>query len=291
MFADLHLHTRFSDGTNTPEELVAEACRHELAALALTDHDTVEGCAPTAVACSAAGIELLSGVELTAEHEDQELHLLGYGMDITNALLLAALAHFQEVRQERIREMVTRLNRFGVTLDAPAVFTLADCRAPGRPHVARALVEAGVCATVDEAFERFLKKHRPAWVPKFKISTADAIALVHQAGGAAVMAHPALNRLDEAIPELVELGLDGIECFHTKHAAATCAHYLRLAGQLGVLVTGGSDCHGLTKGKRLIGSVKLPYAYVEKLKARIAEIRSAAGQADAGQSSIVNRKS
>lgn len=291
MFADLHLHTRFSDGTNTPEELVAEACRHELAALALTDHDTVEGCAPTSVACAAAGIELLSGVELTAEHEDQELHLLGYGMDISNAKLLAELAHFQEVRQERIREMVARLNRFGVTLDAEAVFTLADCRAPGRPHVARALVEAGVCATVDEAFERFLKKHRPAWVPKFKISTADAIALVHQAGGAAVMAHPALNRLDEAIPELVELGLDGLECFHTKHAAATCEHYLRLAGQLGVLVTGGSDCHGLTKGKRLIGSVKLPYAYVEKLKARIAEIRSAAGQADAGQSSIVNRQS
>jgi predicted metal-dependent phosphoesterase TrpH len=128
-------------------------------------------------------------------------------------------------------------------------------------------------------------------VPKFKISTADAIALVHQAGGAAVMAHPALNRLDEAIPELVELGLDGLECFHTKHAAATCEHYRRLAGQLGVLVTGGSDCHGLTKGKRLIGSVKLPYAYVEKLKARIAEIRSVAGRADAGKSSIVNRQS
>ena len=291
MFADLHLHTRFSDGTNTPEELVAEACRHELAALALTDHDTVEGCAPTAVACAAASIEFLSGVELTAEHEDQELHLLGYGMDVANVKLLAELAHFQEVRQERIREMVTRLSRFGVTLDAEAVFTLADCRAPGRPHVARALVEAGVCGTVDEAFERFLKKHRPAWVPKFKISTADAIALVHQAGGAAVMAHPALNRLDEAIPELVELGLDGLECFHTKHAAATCEHYLRLAGQLGVLVTGGSDCHGLTKGKRLIGSVKLPYAYGEKLKARIAEIRSAASRADAGQSPIVNRQS
>jgi predicted metal-dependent phosphoesterase TrpH len=150
MFADLHLHTRFSDGTNTPEELVAEARRHELVALALTDHDTVEGCAPTAIACAAAGIEFLSGVELTAEHEDQELHLLGYGMDITNAPLLAALAHFQEVRQERIREMVARLNRFGVTLDPEAVFTLADCRAPGRPHVARALVEAGLGAEVQD---------------------------------------------------------------------------------------------------------------------------------------------
>jgi len=277
MFADLHLHTRFSDGTYTPEELITEARRHELAALALTDHDTVEGCVPVAAACAAAGIEFLSGTELTAEYDGQELHILGYGMDVANVPLLAALAQFQEVRQQRIREMVARLNRFGVELEAEAVFTLADCRAPGRPHVGRALVEAGVCATVDEAFERFLKKHRPAWVPKFKISAAEAIHLIHQAGGAAIMAHPALNRLDDAIPELVEYGIDGLECFHTKHAAATCEHYVRLAGQLGVLITGGSDCHGLTKGKRLIGSVKLPYVHVEKLKARIAEIRAKTG--------------
>jgi 3',5'-nucleoside bisphosphate phosphatase len=293
VFADLHLHTRFSDGTYTQEELIVEARRHELAALALTDHDTVEGCAPVAVLGAAAGIECLPGVELTAEQDDQELHILGYGMDIADAKLLAALAHFQTVRQERIREMVARLNRFGVELEAETVFMLADCRAPGRPHVGRALVEAGVCATVDEAFERFLKKHRPAWVPKFKISAADAIALLHQAGGAAVMAHPALNRLDDDIPELVEMGLDGIECFHTKHAAATAEHYVRLAEQLRVLVTGGSDCHGMTKGKRVIGTVKLPYARVEQLKARIAEIRSASapGPAAAGQSPIVNRPS
>lgn len=256
---------------------MAEAHRHGLTAVALTDHDTVEGCAPVSAAGAAVGIECLAGVELTAEHEDQELHILGYGMDITHAKLLAALAHFQAVRQERVREMVSRLHRFGVGLDAEAVLALADCRAPGRPHVARALVAAGVCGTVDEAFDRFLKKHRPAWVPKFKMSAADAITLLHDAGGAAVMAHPALNRLDDAIPDLMALGLDGIECYHTKHAPATAEYYVRLAEKLGGLITGGSDCHGMTKGKPLIGSMKLPYAHVEKLKARIGEIRARPG--------------
>ena len=122
---------------------------------------------------------------------------------------------------------------------------------------------------MDEAFERFLKKNRPAWVPKFKISALDAIGLIHQAGGLAVMAHPGLNRTDESIPELVAAGLDGIECFHTKHTTSTAEHYMRLAKVFGLAITGGSDCHGLSKGKPVIGTVKLPYEYVEQLKARL----------------------
>lgn len=273
MFADLHLHTRFSDGTYTPEELVAQARKHGLAALALTDHDTVEGCPPAAAACAAAGIEFLAGAELTSEQDGQELHVLGYGMDVDNAPLQTALAKFQQVRQQRIRDIVARLNQLNVPLDADAVFALANCRAPGRPHVARALVAAGVCASLDEAFERFLKKHRPAWVPKFKITAPEAIALIHQANGVAVIAHPALNRADPLIPGLVDAGLDGIECFHTKHPPAASRRYLDLAARLGVLVTGGSDCHGMSKGKPLIGTMRLPFEYFEKLKARIAERR------------------
>jgi predicted metal-dependent phosphoesterase TrpH len=163
--------------------------------------------------------------------------------------------------------MVARLNGLNVPLAAEAVFALANCRSPGRPHVARALVKAGLCGSLDEAFERFLKKNRPAWVPKKKMSALDGIELIHQAGGLAVMAHPGLNRTDEVIPGLVEAGLDGIECFHTKHSTGTSQHYLRIAEKYHLLVTGGSDCHGLSKGKPLIGTVKLPYTYVEKLKA------------------------
>src|SRR4029453_9500166 len=196
MFADLHLHTNFSDGTYTPEELVMHAQREGLDALALTDHDTVEGCARTAVACKEAGIEFIAGTELTAEVNGRELHLLGYFIDIENPKLLAQMAKFQTVRQNRIRKMVARLNKLGIPLAAESVFALGTCGSPGRPHVGRALVEGGFCASMDEAFDRFLKKYRPGWVPKFKISARGAIALIHQAGGLAVLAHPGLNHSD-----------------------------------------------------------------------------------------------
>lgn len=268
MFADLHLHTFYSDGTYSPEQLVYEAQRNGFGALALTDHDTVEGCAPTASACAGAGIEFISGTELTAEQDGNEIHILGYDVDIRNPTLLAEIGKFQQVRQDRIRQMVARLNELDVPLEVETVFALANCRAPGRPHVARALVSAGLCGSLDEAFERFLKRNRPAWVPKFKMSAAEAIALIHHAGGVAVMAHPGLNHADEVIPAMAAAGLDGIECFHTKHSTSTVEHYLELADRFGLLVTGGSDCHGLSKGKPLIGTIKLPYQHVEKLKAR-----------------------
>jgi predicted metal-dependent phosphoesterase TrpH len=277
MFADLHLHTSFSDGTYSPEELVANAQRHGLRALSLTDHDTVEGCGLTAGACEKVGIEFITGTELTAEQDGHEIHILGYFLDTSNDTLLSEIGKFQAVRQNRVREMVTRLNRLNVPLQVDAVFAIANCRSPGRPHVARALVQAGLCQDLDEAFERFLKKHRPAWVPKFKISAGDAIELIHQAGGLAVMAHPALNRTDEVIETMVNAGLDGIECFHTKHSTGATEYYLEMADKYKLLVTGGSDCHGMSKGKPVMGTVKLPYQHVEKLKARAAERRLSSG--------------
>jgi 3',5'-nucleoside bisphosphate phosphatase len=275
-FADLHLHSHFSDGTYMPAELAAHAQRCRLAAIALTDHDSVEGCEETARECAAAGIEFIAGTELTAEQDDNELHLLGYFIDILNPTLLTRIARCQVVRQDRIREMVIRLNRLKVPLTAEAVFALANCRAPGRPHVARALVKARLCSSLDEAFQRFLKRNRPAWVPKLKMSAEEAIDLIHQAGGVAVLAHPGLNRTDKVIPGLVEAGLDGLECFHTKHSTLTSERYLELADRFHLLVTGGSDCHGLSKGKPLIGTVRVPYQHVEKLTARAAQIKAAA---------------
>jgi 3',5'-nucleoside bisphosphate phosphatase len=275
-FADLHLHTYFSDGTYSPEELVAQAVGQELHVLALTDHDTVEGCVPTATACQAVGIEFIAGTELTAEQDGHEIHILGYAIDLQNPKFLKEIGRFQTVRQNRIREMVQRLNQINVPLQAEEVFALANCRAPGRPHVARALVQAGLVGSLDEAFERFLKKNRPAWVPKYKMSAAEAIDLIHQAGGLAVMAHPGLSLTDELIPNMVEADLDGIECFHTKHSTSMVDHYLALADRFRLVVTGGSDCHGLNKGKLLIGTVKVPYQHVESLKARAAERKAAA---------------
>jgi len=281
MFADLHLHSFFSDGTYSPEEIAAHGQRCQFTALALTDHDTVEGCERMGTACAAVGIEFIPGTELTAEHGGNELHLLGYFLDTQNETLLREIARFQIVRQSRISEMVARLNERGVPLKPEAVFALANCKSPGRPHVARALVQAGLCSSLDEAFERFLKKGRPAWVPKAKMSATEAIELVHQAGGLAVMAHPGLNRTDEIIPALVKAGMDGIECFHTKHTTRLVERYLEIADKHRLLVTGGSDCHGMSKGKPLIGSVKVPYTHVQQLKQRVAWKKSTTANAHA----------
>jgi predicted metal-dependent phosphoesterase TrpH len=277
-FADLHLHTQFSDGTFTPEELVARADKLGFAAIALTDHDSVEGCARAAAACAAAQMEFIPGAELTAEHDDTEVHILGYFLDTQNKVLLEKIGKFQAVRQNRIREMCDALNKLGIPLKAESVFALANCKSPGRPHVARALVKEKLIGNLDEAFEKYLKKGRPAWVPKTKMSALEGIELIHQADGLAVMAHPGLNRTDDIIPGLVKAGLDGIECFHTKHSTVMSERYLEIAEKYDLLVTGGSDCHGFSKKAPLIGTVKLPYEHVEKMKAakKIADEKRAA---------------
>ncbi len=268
MFADLHLHTNFSDGTFTPEELAARAAEQGLQAVALTDHDTVGGCPRMAEACAQGGLEFIPGAELTADHFGKEVHILGYWLDTDSPALLSRLAGFQAVRAQRIRDMVQRLNRKGVALSSEAVFQVAQCQSPGRPHVARALVEGGFCRDYDEAFEKFLKKGRAGWVPKAKMETKTAIELIHAAGGVAVLAHPGLYRDDSIIREMAEHQLDGLECWHTKHNAEVSRNYVQKAEALGLVPTGGSDCHGMAKGEPLIGRVRLPYANVSALKAR-----------------------
>jgi 3',5'-nucleoside bisphosphate phosphatase len=274
-FADLHLHSSFSDGTQPPETLVAQGKHFGMAALALCDHDTVEGCPRMAAACAREGIEFIAASELTAEVRGHEVHLLAYGIDLTHPRLLQELARFQAVRQNRIREMVQCLNQLGIPLPSESVFALANCSSPGRPHVARALVAGDYCDNLDEAFERFLKEGRPAWVPKCKMDAAAGIELIHEAGGLAVMAHPGLNDTDAFVPDLAALGLDGLECFHTKHSTSMSTHYVRLADRHHLLVTGGSDCHGYSKGKPLLGTIRLPYYHVAALNVRLAEIKAA----------------
>lgn len=281
MFADLHLHTHFSDGTFSPEELAARAVAAGLSTIALTDHDSVEGCGRMAAACAAHGLEFVPGAELTAELGGREIHILGYWLDTASPVLESRLAGFQAVRTSRIHDMVHKLNQRGVAVTAESVFALANCRSPGRPHLARALVQGGFCQNFDEAFERFLKKGRAAWAPKAKMEAAGAIALIHAVGGVAVLAHPGLYHADKLIPDAVAAGLDGIECWHSKHSEETSAHYERLTAEYGLVATGGSDCHGMSKGQPLIGRVKVPVAQVEQLRLRRPPVKAPAATAAA----------
>lgn len=268
MFADLHLHTCHSDGTYTPEELVREAVRHGLAAIAVTDHDTVAGCRSVGEMAVAAGLGFVAGTEITAEWDGRELHVLGYFVDPEHEGLRGAMERAQDVRRERVRDMVGLLQAQGVLLKVEQVFDDGTCRAPGRPHVARALVKGGHCKTLDEAFERYLKRGRPAWVPKETMAVERALELIHAAGGLAVLAHPALNRDDTLVERLAGLGLDGLECLHPKHNRAAAQRYEAMAASLGLAVTGGSDCHGRRKNRQTMGTVKMPMAWVDRLRTR-----------------------
>jgi len=266
--ADLHLHTHFSDGTYSPEELASHARAQGLDAVALTDHDSVEGCERMETACTKEGLEFIPGAELTAEVTGQEVHILGYWMDLSFERLRVELQHSQGVRQQRVREMVTQLNDNGVSLSVSLVLSLAQCEAPGRLHVARALVQQGFARDHDQAFDKFLKRGRPGFVPKARMKAQDAVGLIREAGGVAVLAHPGLYRNDSLIGKLKDAGIDGLECWHTCHSPEVSENYSRKAADLDLVATGGSDCHGMAKGQPLIGRVKLPYPQVEALRAR-----------------------
>ncbi|MEE2615225.1 MAG: PHP domain-containing protein [Verrucomicrobiota bacterium] len=268
-FIDLHLHTSFSDGIFTPEQVANAASEMNLSAISLTDHDTIEGCSHLAEHCKKKGIEFISGTELSVDIEGNEMHLLGYFLDINNQRLIEETTQYQQNRINRIIELVAQLNKMGVDLQAEQVFNLAKCKAPGRPHLARALVKHGFCRSSNEAFSRFLRKGSPAWVPKTNANYRDAIELIHQAGGLAVMAHPGLNKIDNLIPNLVEAGLDGLECWHTRHPKSTTKRYREMATRLGLLVTGGSDCHGAEQGHPAIGTKQVPYDILEKMKQKL----------------------
>ena len=266
-FADLHLHTRYSDGNWAPAELVCEAQRLGFAAIAITDHDTLDAI-PEAL--DGAGIEVLPGVEITCRVDTNEVHLLGYlpGDSWKSTDLHAVLDHSRRVREKRIGEIVARLNEIGVPLTAPEVFACSECGTIGRPHVAMALQKAGVVTSNEEAFERFLKRGKPAYVERYRMTAAEAIGHVKRAGGVAVLAHPGLNRVDKRIAEMAEQGMDGLEIWHSRQSPAQTEHYRKMAEHLDLIVTGGSDCHGTVRGKALLGTVKVPYECVEAIKRR-----------------------
>lgn len=265
-FADLHLHSVFSDGTSTPEELIDEAKKSGLSAVSVVDHDTVLAVDATVEAAKAKNIEVLSGIELTAEYEGLEIHILGYLIDCKNKQLLEKLDSLKKNRTERIYKIVDKLKEQGIKIKPETIFGLSSQGTVGRLHVARTMVKEGLVSSVFEAFQKYIGDKCPAYVLNFKLSPQESIELIKTAGGIPVLAHPYILNRDDLIPTFVDFGLMGLEAYYTEHSRSMINSYLGLAKRYNLLVTGGSDYHGSAKPEVMMGAAKIPYELVEKLK-------------------------
>jgi predicted metal-dependent phosphoesterase TrpH len=285
---DLHVHTTASDGLCDPATLVRLAWDAGLRAIAVTDHDTMAGVSETVRAGSAIGLRVFCGTEITAVHDDKDVHVLGYGLDPSSVSFAGFLAGQRSDRIERVREMGRRLARLGKPIDVEPLLREAienPDASVGRPSVARALVAAGHVPSVSAAFETLIGHGCPAFVPRNGSSPAGVVARIKAAGGVASLAHPGLWRRDDLIPGLAEGGLDAIEAYHSEHTADDTERYLAMAATLGLAVTGGSDFHGDPRQTHVVlGRVTLPEPHVARFEQLLDERGAAAEQraADGG---------
>ena len=275
---DLHTHSTASDGEFSPSEVVALALERELDVIALTDHDSAEGLPEAWQAAAGTSLTVLAGVELaTTQPDDSEVHLLGYLFDTENAAFRERLHTLRDGRLIRARKMVEKLSALGAPVALERVLEIAGSGSVGRPHVARALLEAGHISTLQEAFDRFIADGGPAYVPRERLTLPEAIAMLHAAGGVAVLAHPIrVPNRETLIPELVAHGLDGLEVYYPDHDEAFTAHLRDLAHQYDLIMTGGTDFHRVEEGGIIrLGTQSVPPECVPQLQARAAQYRAA----------------
>lgn len=264
---DLHSHTVFSDGLFTPEELVEEAARLKLAAVSVTDHDAVGGIERALAAGRRLGVEVVPGVEMSCNTGGTDVHVLAYYIDYAAEDVRGFFEMVRGKRSERAEKMVAKLNELGIPVTMERVRELAQGAATGRPHVASALVEVGAVKNTDEAFSRYIGYEGPAYFPKMQLSPKDGVAFIHRHGGIAVVAHPATYHNDSALYAVIAAGADGIEVWHPDHSDRNVDHYSEVATKNGLLMTGGSDCHGGRKhGRVFLGSVTAPYERLQAVK-------------------------
>lgn len=266
--ADLHSHSTISDGRLSPTALVERAAAQGVGILALTDHDNIGGIAEAEAAGKRLGVEVIPGVEISADYDPGTMHILGLGIDPTNSTLLMRLEFLQEARRQRNPKVLQKLQALGIDITLAEIEALAGSRQIGRPHFAQALINKKAASSFDDAFERFLAKGSPAYVAKTRLSPRESIQIIHGAGGLAVLAHPIQLRLqgqalEAVIQDLVDAGLDGIEVFHSDHDKNHENLYATLARQFGLKISGGSDFHGI-EGK----SIELGKPAVDVLVAR-----------------------
>lgn len=266
---DLHTHTTASDGQLSPAELVVLAQKIGIKTLGITDHDTTDGVEP-AQAAAGDTMEIIPGVELSAEDEAGDVHTLGYFLDIHNSVFQDKLERFRAGRYYRGQEIVKKLDALGLHLEWSRIEEIADGGSIGRPHIARAMLEAGHVKSIQDAFDKYIDNNGVAYVARTRLTPEEAVEMIHEAGGVAVLAHPGLlDDYETMIERLVPAGLDGVEVVYPKHNTEVQVRTRLLADRHNLIITGGSDFHGLNMpGKAMIGSVNPPPESVAALRER-----------------------
>jgi predicted metal-dependent phosphoesterase TrpH len=273
-FVDLHTHSTASDGTLPPERVIEAAESCGLAALALTDHDTIDGVRPAREAAERAGIRVIAGVELSAYDQEHEVHLLALHLSQLGPLE-KRLTDLRLSRHARAGRIVERLNALGIALTLDEVLQQSNGGAVGRPHVARAMIARGFVSDFRDAFARYLGAKGSAFVPKDRLSVEEAIAIAHEAGAIAIWAHPGDGGRRERLEPLVAAGLDGVEVRHPSHSSEDTKRLQALTDFFGLVPSGGSDWHGAMDGPRRLGMMNVPIDWLEKQDERVASLTSA----------------
>lgn len=275
---DLHVHSTASDGSLTPRQVVAEAKAQGLRALALTDHDTIDGLAEALAAGAEMGVEVIPGIEISAQHKPGSMHILGYFLDHRSPVLATQLQVLKQARADRNPQIIAKLQGLGLDISLAEVQQASGGGQVGRPHIAQVLVSKGYVATFQEAFERYIGNHGPAYVSKFRFPPREAIAMIRAAGGVAGLAHPftleysSTGHLRQILEQLAAWGLGALEVYYPEHSPERQTLYRSLAEELGLVGTGGSDFHGVIKPEIKLGQVgpgqTIGYEVVAELKAR-----------------------
>jgi len=265
---DLHIHSTSSDGKLTPEEIVSKAVALDLRYIALTDHDSVEGIGPAVKAARAfPRLTFIPGVEVSTDVPEGEIHILGYFIDYHDKDLAGALKRFRNSRETRARGMIEKLKKLGIAIEWPRVREIAGEGAIGRPHIARAMLEKGYIENFKEAFDKYIGRDGPAYVEREKMTPGEAVALVLRSGGLPVLAHPfTVKETEQWVATLRRAGMIGIEAYYKDNTPENTAATLKMADRFGLLVTGGTDFHGIEgAGEVMMGGVHVPVKAAKQL--------------------------
>lgn len=266
-FADLHIHTIFSDGILTPDEVFQKAVAKNLSAISFTDHDSIDGCLYSQSIKRDYDIEFIDGIEFSSYEDGKEYHILGYHIDLFNKQLLTTISELRLSRLKRAEKIVQKLDRLNISLSLDTILSKADQAPITRPHIAATLVEQGYVHSLKEAFMLYLGDGCPAYEPKAQLSCEKVISIINKAGGVAVLAHPGKFIANDVLYNMIKSGLDGIEVVHPMHDSETEKYFKKIASQYWLVTTGGSDYHGSREyDEDNFGKYVVPYSVVESLR-------------------------